>query len=144
MLFSMMVSASFLASYDVTTFFLGITYVVGSGVRTAFLFGSFMGFIYEMSHPDALLKLVEGIYMARHEEDLVAEEEYYLILVEIMRSPEMMKALTGSSIKGSCAPDRDKMPLKVKQKLQHLENLERRDYDVTEMKKDILAKYLEK
>jgi hypothetical protein len=36
----------------------------------------------------------------RHEENLEKEEEYFLMLVEILRSPELLKSLTGSSIKG--------------------------------------------
>ena len=42
--------------------------------------------------------------MYRHEENLVKEEEAYRMLVEIVRSPEFMKTLTGSTLKGSAAP----------------------------------------
>ena len=59
--------------------------------------------------PDPIIKVIEYIYMKRHEEDFYGEEEAYRILQEIVRSPELFKALTGSSLLGSCDPDLDKL-----------------------------------
>jgi hypothetical protein len=137
-LFSVLVSSSFLASYSPTTFYTVITLYVGGFIRTIFLFGPWTGFIYEITHPDSLLKLIDGIYMARHEENLVAEEERYRMLQEIMRSPELLKALTGSSLKGSCDPLIDKMPKRSKKKLEHFELLEARGFDVAELKAELI------
>lgn len=113
----MMASSSFLAAYSVSTFYIGITFAISGGVRTTFLFGPWTGFIYEITHPDALLRLCDGIYVARHELDLVAEEERYRMLQEIMRSPELLKALTGSSLKGQTDPNIDRMPASVRKKI---------------------------
>jgi hypothetical protein len=33
-----------------------------------------------MTSPEPIMKLVEGVYMKRHEEDLVGEEEYYRMI----------------------------------------------------------------
>ena len=60
-------------------------------------------FINEINKPDALLKLCEAIHLMRHEQKLREEEEYHLMLVEVLRSPELLKALTGSSLKGELA-----------------------------------------
>ena len=43
-LFSMMVSASFFAAYNVSSFYTGIVIVVGSAIRPILIFYTFMGF----------------------------------------------------------------------------------------------------
>jgi len=50
-----------------------------------------MAFLYEVTDPMPIIKLIEAVYMRRHEEDLVGEEECYRMLVEIVRSPELLK-----------------------------------------------------
>jgi len=79
-LFSLMVSASIFASFNVTTFYTTVVLVLGSQLRPAFLYGTWRGWVYETTHPDAIVKLIEAIYIKRHEEDLVLEEEYYRML----------------------------------------------------------------
>lgn len=54
-LFSMLVSSSFLASYNVTTFYTAVVLVVGNSIRGIFLFGPWTGFIYEITHPEVLI-----------------------------------------------------------------------------------------
>lgn len=84
-IFSMLVSGSFLAGFSVKTFYTGVVLIAGSSIRPIFLFGTWRGWIYECTHPDALIKLIESVYMHRHEEDLTGEEETYRILQEILR-----------------------------------------------------------
>lgn len=84
-LFSMMVSASFFASYNVTTFYTGVVVMLAGILRPNLIFSTHMGFLYETTQPDAVVKLVEACYMKRHEEDLVGEEECYRMLQEIVR-----------------------------------------------------------
>lgn len=68
-----------------------------------------------------MIKVIEYIYMKRHEEDFYGEEEGYRILQEIVRSPELFKAISGSSLKGVCDPDLDKLdPIELK-KFNHLD-----------------------
>lgn len=133
-LFSMMVSASIFASFNVTTFYTGVVLVLGSQVRPIFLFGTWKGFIYETTHPDAIIKLIEACYMKRHEEDLIGEEEAYRMLQEIVRSPELLKAITGSCLKGSCDPHLDRLTAEDRAKLQHLDLLERKGFEVSKLK----------
>lgn len=139
-LFSMMVSASFFAAYDVTSFYLGVTLIAASQLRPIFLYGTWRGWVYETTHPDAIMKLCEACYIKRHEEDLVGEEECYRMLQEILRSPELLKAIAGSSLKGSCDPQLDGMGRKARAKLEHLEIFERKGFDVADLKKKLLEK----
>lgn len=137
-LFSMMVSASFFASYNVTTFYTGVTVIVAGLLRPNFIFASFMGFLYETTNPDAAIKLVEACYMKRHEEDLIGEEETYRMLQEIIRSPELYKALSGSTLKGACDPNLDRLTTAERHKLEHLDKLERKGFDVATLKEAVL------
>jgi len=60
------------------------------------------------------------------------------MIVEIFRSPELFKALTGSTLKGECDPKLDTMDAKTKEKLLHLEKLENKGFDVEELKVRLL------
>lgn len=76
-LFSMLVSVSILAGFDPTTFYTAVVIVVGVQLRPVFIYGTWRGFIYESTSTDAVVKLLESVYMKRHEEDLIGEEENY-------------------------------------------------------------------
>lgn len=104
-----MVSSSFFAQYDVKTFYTGVVVVMAPSLKILLIFNTFMAFLYEITSPEPVIKLIEAVYMRRHEEDLVGEEECYRMLQEIVRSPELLKSLTGSSLKGSCDPILDKL-----------------------------------
>ena len=82
--------------------------------------------------------------MKRHEEDLVAEEELYRMLQEIVRQPEFIKAITGSSLKGSMDPIFDRMPAPLRTKLEHLEILERKGFEVSKLKQQLIDQYKKK
>lgn len=83
--FSMVVSASFFAAYNITTFYTGVTVLAGGAVRLAFLLNSYKQWVYETTHPDSIIKVVEACYLYRHEENLELEEECYRMLQEIFR-----------------------------------------------------------
>jgi hypothetical protein len=102
------------------------------------LYGTWRGWVYETTHPDALIKLIEAVYMKRHEEDLIGEEECYRMLQEILRSPELLKAITGSTLKGSCDPRLDKLDEADKLKIEHLDVLERKGFEVYKLRRRIL------
>jgi len=108
-LLSLMVSSSFLAGYNPLTFYSGIVYILFTPIRAAFIFYTFTAFHYELTNPDSIVKLIEACYMFRHEQNLIAEEEAYRMLQEIMRSPELLKALSGSSLRGSIHPKLDNL-----------------------------------
>ena len=50
-----------------------------------------------MPNPDPLINLCRGIYLSRMSGDLYREEMLYYELIDILRSPEIMKMLTGTS-----------------------------------------------
>ena len=52
-----------------------------------------------MAKPDQLLLLCEAVHISRLENNTKREEELFFILIDIMRSPEVLKIITGSSIK---------------------------------------------
>jgi len=52
------------------------------------------------------------------------------MIVEIIRSPELRKALCGSSLRGSLDPLLDNMKREDIKKLRVLEDLQRREFDV--------------
>jgi len=139
-LFSVLVSSSVLAAYSPSTFYGTIVYLAGSAIRPIFLFGTWKGWIYECTNPDPIIKVVEACYMKRHEEDLVGEEEAFRMLQEIVRSPELFKALTGSSLKGATDPLLDKLSEKEKQKLEHLTKLEAKGFEVQDLKNNLMGK----
>jgi hypothetical protein len=66
-----------------------------------------------------MLRLVEYIYMMRHERDLRNEDAGMRILVEILRQPELFTKICGSYLKGDQDPAYDDyvdMTKQVKQK----------------------------
>ena len=137
-LFSLLVSASLLATYSVATFYTAIAYAAGTALRPIFIINTFMAVLYEITEVSALTKLFEAVYIHRHEQNLRDEEEVYRMIVEIFRSPELFKAMTGSTLKGDCDPKLDKMDPKTKEKLLHLEKLESKGFDVDELKQRLL------
>ena len=143
-LLSMMVSASVMASYSITTFYVSISFVAGGACRTAFFNLTHTSWQYETTNPEPIIKLIEYVVQKRHEEDLVAEEESYRMLQEILRSPELLKGISGSSLKGSIDPKNDRLSEEDKKKLAHLDNMERKGFDVAKLKEDIFTKHEEK
>lgn len=139
-LFSVLVSSSLLAAYNPTTFYASIVYVASGTIRPILIYGSWKGWIYECTNPDPIIKVIECCYMRRHEEDFVGEEEAYRLLQEIIRSPELFKALTGSCLLGATDPALDKLSERDKKKLEHLWKLEEKGFDVKELKEQMTGK----
>lgn len=85
LLFSMKVATGFIASYTPTTFYAVLVYGLSATVRVTFIFNTWSGYTYELTNPEPMMKLIECCYMMRHEENLIAEEECYRMLQEIIR-----------------------------------------------------------
>jgi hypothetical protein len=60
--FSEKIIASFLAGYSVMSFYFGVILTVGTLLRPILIFVTPRAFIYEINHPEALLKLCELIH----------------------------------------------------------------------------------
>jgi hypothetical protein len=93
----------------------------------------------EVNKPRGIIKLLEAVHLHRHEENLPAEEEVYYLVVEIIRSPELVRAMSGSRIRGSAAPELDGLSENQKKKLEHLDYMEMRGFEVAILKEKILA-----
>ena len=110
-LFSMLVSTSFLATYTPETFYTLVVMVTATTFRPVLIYSTWCSIVWECTNPNPIIKIIEACYLHRHEENLIAEEEAYSLLREIFRSPEFIKALSGSSLKGSSAPELDNLTL---------------------------------
>lgn len=88
---------SFLAGYSLITLYVSVVLVAGNIIRGAFS-GNYTTIMYEeMPNPTPLLKLCDGIGVARYENDLIEETALYWTLIEVLRSNELMKLITKSS-----------------------------------------------
>jgi hypothetical protein len=86
-------------SYDVLTFYITFILIIGKFIRSI-ISGEAERVIYtEMPNPNKLLNLCEGIKISRYKKDLIREDKLYYVLVDLLRSPEMLKAITKSSLK---------------------------------------------
>jgi hypothetical protein len=113
----MFVSSSIFASYSVGAFYTVFLWGLAPMLRRTFLFGTWKGFVYEITDSTLMMRLFESCYMYRHEQDLYHEEESYRMIQEIIRSPGLLKLLTGSSLRGTLDPSLDNLKKDVKQKL---------------------------
>jgi len=144
LLFSMLISSSFLASYSLTTFYIGVVFVLGSTLRSMIIWPSYKSFMYEAVETDSVLMLVQYVYNRRYEEDLTGEEEGYRMLREILMTPEFFKSICGSCLRGTLDPNKDHLSEKDEKKILQIEMLEKKGFDVTKLKEKILQNAEEK
>lgn len=86
-------------SFSVITFYISVVGLAGRLLRMV-LAGPVNFIMTEMPNPEPLINMCNGVYLSRMTGDLKREEELYYELVDIIRSPEMLKSITGrSSIK---------------------------------------------
>ena len=83
---------------DVITFYVSFVVVVGNLLRAVFLGQSERIMYAEMVNPGKLFSVCEGIKISRIKKDFLKEEKLYYLLIDFMRSPEMFKNLTMSSL----------------------------------------------
>ena len=84
--------------YDVITFYITFILVSGKLIRAIFL-GEAQRVIYtEMVNPNKLISVCEGIKISRLRNNFLQEEKLYYLLIDMMRSPEIIKNLTQSSL----------------------------------------------
>jgi hypothetical protein len=62
------------------TFYTGIVLVLGMYLRPVFIWTSNRAFIYEITHPDPMLRLCESVHLYRTRGDLKMEEENFRLL----------------------------------------------------------------
>ena len=85
-------------NYSIKTFYLAFVLVLGTYVRNFFAGQAEKIVLTEMPHNEVLMDLCEGIKISRYSYNFEDEEKYYYILIEIMRSPDILRNFTTSSI----------------------------------------------
>ena len=90
--------SSFTFGMDIITFYVSFVVVAGNIIRSVFLGQSERIMYSEMVNPGKLLSVCEGIKISRIKKDFLSEEKLYYLLIDFMRSPEMFKNLTMSSL----------------------------------------------
>jgi Piezo non-specific cation channel, R-Ras-binding domain len=93
-------------NFSIITFYISIVYVAGRLIRLI-TEGTGMNVVMtDMQNPEHLNTLCSAIYVSRMIWDIKKEEELYYELLDILRSPEITKKLTGkSSIKDKIKQD---------------------------------------
>lgn len=96
-LFSDKVSPT-IASYNILTFYISFIYIIGQVIRTFFSKEEEKIIFTEIPETNELINLCEGIKLSRNRKEFHREEYLYYIMIDFMRSPEILKILTRSSI----------------------------------------------
>ena len=84
--------------YDVLTFYVTFVIVAGRVIRAIFLGNAERIMYIQMVNPNRLFALCEGIKISRIRNDFLQEEKLYYLLIDLMRSPEIIKNMTQSSL----------------------------------------------
>eukprot|EP01022_Parablepharisma_sp_SALTPOND_P021454 TRINITY_DN424_c0_g1_i1.p1 TRINITY_DN424_c0_g1~~TRINITY_DN424_c0_g1_i1.p1 ORF type:complete len:2708 (-),score=170.36 TRINITY_DN424_c0_g1_i1:63-8186(-) len=84
--------------YTAFTLYISVVIVIGNFIKGATRGGSTAIIISDMPEPDGILNLCEGVIIYRLENNLKMEAELYYTLIDIFRSPEILKIITGSSL----------------------------------------------
>ena len=84
--------------YDVLTFYVTFVIVAGRVIRAIFLGNAERIMYIQMVNPNRLFALCEGIKISRMGNDYLREEKLYYLLIDLMRSPEIIKNMTQSSL----------------------------------------------
>ena len=83
-----------LIQYSVITFYVSVVFVAGKILR-GYLWGHTEKiYLSALPYPDELLVICEGVVISRMQKDIVKEEELYLVLIDLIRSPEVLKVIT--------------------------------------------------
>ena len=90
--------SSFTSGYSVIGFYLTFILLVGNYVRNFFAGEPSKITLTEMPECYKIIELCEGIKIARYSFKFEQEENFYYILMELMRSPNYLKLLTESSV----------------------------------------------
>lgn len=77
-------------------FFTGFVLVIGTALAGMFSDFGLKLWLTDMPNAEKILRICDGITSAQVEGDLIREGELYWELVDIMRSPEVLKQITGS------------------------------------------------
>ena len=86
------------SGYSVLTFYISFVLLAGSYIREFMESEPEKIMLEEMPHPKRIVELCEGIKIARYSFDFRNEEYLYTVLIELLRSPDILKLITDSSL----------------------------------------------
>jgi len=78
---------------------MGVALIVGQTFRSMFIYKGDRVFICDSPNTGAILNLIKCIYIARIERNIKKEEELFHVLLEVLRSPELLKHIAGTSLR---------------------------------------------
>lgn len=99
--FNQSVLPNFFSAYSssVLYFYVAVVYVIAVVFRYAFVPYTWQVFVVNAPFTEDLLSICQCIYTYRVQGNLKNEEELFFILIDILRTPETIKSLSGSSLK---------------------------------------------
>jgi hypothetical protein len=91
----------FLTDYSASVLLLyaGEVYLIATLFRSAFIPQTSEIFIINAPDTEKIINICQCVYIYRVQKNLKNEEELYFLLIEIMRQPQMIRDLCGSSLK---------------------------------------------
>lgn len=84
-------------NFSVITFYISVVYLIGKILRMIISGGANNIPLVDMPNPDPFINVCTGIYVSRMNGCLDTEETLYYELIDMLRSPELMKMISGSS-----------------------------------------------
>jgi len=90
--------SSFLINFSVSAFYITVVYLVGQSVRSAFSGQAHTVMMNDLPAAVEILQICEGILIARADKNLQKEELMYWELIDLLRSPEVLKIITQSGV----------------------------------------------
>jgi len=88
----------FLVSFSIQAFYIGIVFFAGTFTKRA-LAGQISNLtLCDLPAAEEIIQIYEGILIARADKNLVKEERLYWELMDILRSPEVLKLITKSAV----------------------------------------------
>ncbi|EGR26980.1 hypothetical protein IMG5_203790 [Ichthyophthirius multifiliis] len=88
--------SSFFMGFSIITIYTSVILVIGQFIKTIFS-GDIQIIVFsDLPNSDKLLKICDAIAVARAERDLIKENLLYYELIDLLRSPEVIKMITGS------------------------------------------------
>jgi hypothetical protein len=83
--------------FSVLTFYFSVVYLAGRLLRTVTSGSASNIIMTDMPRPDQLIAMCEAIYIARMTGEIFQEQKLYYELINILRSPEILKLITGKN-----------------------------------------------
>jgi hypothetical protein len=80
-------------------FYISIVYLISKTFRAAFVPATERIWVEECKDPIDILMLCDTIHLYRLKKMIKEEEQLYYLLIDILRTPQVLKAITGTSLR---------------------------------------------